>query len=445
VTPDARSAIPRRGEVLTIAFGTAVGMWAVGYVSRIPALAVPSRAVLVLMVICLLGGGFVAGRSTGRGWRGGVQVGLLVSLLNLMILGSLLGGQEPNRLVPSALWWIPGSFVVGAVLGAAGALAGTRLRREASPEANWTGRFALVLAAATLLLIVAGGLVTGHEAGLAVVDWPNSYGYNMFLYPLSRMTGGVYYEHAHRLVGALVGLTTLIFATHLQRTEDRRWLRRFAWLAFAMVVIQGLLGGLRVTGRFTLSTSAEETVPNLGLAVVHGTLAQVFFAMVTAMVVFTSPAWRRMPAPVLVPSAGTERFLNGALVVLLIGQIVLGAVVRHLSGALLVHIAAAVLVGGLALNAGVRAWGLYTGQPLLQRLGKALLVLVCGQVALGVAAYIVTGMTAGVQPRPWADVLITGAHQVTGALLLALVVALALWTWRLLAPQPSPHLEPSAG
>ena len=88
--------------------------------------------------------------------------------------------------------------------------------------------------------------MTSAEAGLAVADWPTSFGYNMFLYPFSRMTGGIYYEHAHRLLGALVGLTTLVLALFLQRVETRRWVRRLGWAALLMVVVQGVLGGLRV-------------------------------------------------------------------------------------------------------------------------------------------------------------------------------------------------------
>ena len=69
----------------------------------------------------------------------------------------------------------------------------------------WPHRLAVLTTAATFLLILAGGVVTNTGTGMAVPDWPTTFGYNMFLYPLSRMTGGVYYEHAHRLFGSLVG------------------------------------------------------------------------------------------------------------------------------------------------------------------------------------------------------------------------------------------------
>ena len=95
-------------DILAIGFGTTVAMWAVGYVCRLPPVSAPSELLLVLLVLCLAGGGFVAGRYSPRGARGGAVAGLLTALLNLMILGSLLTGTEPNRLVPSAIWWVPG-------------------------------------------------------------------------------------------------------------------------------------------------------------------------------------------------------------------------------------------------------------------------------------------------------------------------------------------------
>ena len=196
-------------------------MWAAGYLARLPRTStqpvevyVPSGVLVALLLICLLAGGFVAGRYTERGVRGGLYVGLLAGLLNMLVLGSLLSGGQPNSIAPAALAWMPASFALAAVLGMIGAAIGGRVPCQC-PEINWTGPLAKVAVAATLLLLIAGGLVTSQEAGLAVVDWPNSFGYSMFLYPLSRMSGGIYYEHAHRLFGTLVGLTTLVLAVQL--------------------------------------------------------------------------------------------------------------------------------------------------------------------------------------------------------------------------------------
>ena len=119
----------------------------------------------------------------------------------------------------------------------------------------------------------------------------------MFLYPISRMTGGIYYEHAHRLFGALVGLATLAVAGRLWRVEPRSWVRALAAAAVVVVAVQGLLGGLRVTGRLTLSTAVEDMAPSIGLAILHGVLGQVFLALMVVVAAATSRRWKSAPAP----------------------------------------------------------------------------------------------------------------------------------------------------
>jgi heme A synthase len=420
-------------DLLAVGFGTSVAMWLLGYLARLSPLAVPSHLVAAALLACLVAGGWVAGRFAPRGWRGGMAAGVLASLLNLMILGSLVSGPHPNQVAPSALWWFPGSLLVGALLGAAGAAWG---RAMASPEAsprNWTGLFATVAATATLLLLIAGGLVTSNNAGLAVVDWPNSFGYNIFLYPLSRMTGGIYYEHAHRLAGSLVGLTTLVLAVHLQRVERRRWVKRLAWLAVAVVVGQGILGGLRVTGHFTLATSRAAVDPDLTLAVVHGVVAQLFFALVVSLAVFTSSAWTNAGAGAPHDrSVGGER-LAGALVAALVVQLVLGSLQRHLGQGLELHIAFAAVVVTLAVTCGLQAIRLPGADRVLRRLASGLLVLAAFQPCLGILAYLAKASVAPGAPPTDAAVLLTTAHQITGAIFLATAVAARLWLGRLAA------------
>ena len=423
-------------DILAIGFGTTVAMWAVGYVCRLPPVSAPSELLLVLLVLCLAGGGFVAGRYSPRGARGGAVAGLLTALLNLMILGSLLTGTEPNRLVPSAIWWVPGSFLASAVIGWLGALVGTALRGSSPIEVNWIGAWTKVLAVATLLLLTIGGLVTGYGEGLSVVDWPNSFGSNMFLYPLSRMTGGIYYEHAHRLFGSLVGLTMLTLAVYLQRTEERAWLRRFAWIGLLLVIVQGILGGLRVTGHFTWSTQPADTSPSTTLAIIHGTVGQMFFATTVAIALFTSTIWRQKHAPLRRPGAVTDRALSALLIALLIVQLVLGAVLRQLSGGVLIHIAMAVIVVLATLNSALRAWGLHGEQRPLRHVGRTLALLIGLQVVLGLAAYIATGATADFPSRPAVRAAVTTVHQATGALVLVFAVLLLLWNYRLLAVAP---------
>src|SRR6201998_3836415 len=107
--------------------------------------------------------------------------------------------------------------------------------------------YAVVAAASVSLLICSGGLVTSHEAGMAVPDWPNTFGYNMFLFPVSKWIGGVLFEHTHRLIASTVGFLTIILAIWIWRVDDRQTVKTLGLVAVAAVILQGILGGLRVT------------------------------------------------------------------------------------------------------------------------------------------------------------------------------------------------------
>jgi len=420
-----------RSYVLALAFATSVSMWAAAYICRLPAVMAPAWLLLLMLLTAVAGWGWYAGRWSGAGWRGGRAVGAVASLLNLLILGSLLSSEEGGGVVPSALWWIPGSMAAVAILAAAAALIGSSGHTEDSRPPDWTALLSKIAAGATFLLVIAGGLVTSKEAGLAVVDWPNSFGYNMFLYPLSRMTGGIYYEHAHRLFGTLVGLTTLAQAIHLWRVEARAWIRRLAGAAFVLVVIQGLLGGLRVTGGLTLSTSPEDMAPSVILATVHGVLGQVFLAVIVVVAVATSRAWQEAGPAQARPAAASERTLQLALLVTLLLQLVLGAVQRHFAQGLVVHITLAAVVATLAAVTGLRAWGLYPETPAMQRPGQVLMATVTLQVLLGIAAMAATGGEAVGGDPGVLEVTVATAHQACGAALLAVAVTLTAWTRRL--------------
>ncbi len=420
------------GEVLALGFGTSVAMWFIGYLGRMPIAPAPSAALALGLLLCLAAGGFVAGRMTGR-WRTGAAAGLLSSVVNLLILGSLLRGG-PGALSPSAIWWLPGSLALGAALGAAGAAAGAATRTVAPAPVNWTGALSSVAAAATLLQLLVGGFVTGNRAGLAVVDWPNSFGTNMFLYPLARMTGGIYYEHAHRLFGSLVGLTTLVLAVHLVRVERRMWVKRLGLAAVAGVIFQGVLGGLRVTGGFTLSTSPEAMAPSTTLAIVHGVVGPAFFGLMTVLAASVSTSWASGAPPLRSAHAPSERVLSALLVGATLVQIVLGAILRQLGRGLFVHITFAVAVLGLALLHGSRLWGLYPASAPLRRIGRLVMTVAAIQVALGVVAFFAVEQRVDAAPRAAWDVLVTTVHQAGGSLLLGCAALAAAWSRRLLAP-----------
>ena len=408
-------------DLLTIGFGTTVAMWAIGYLARLPVVLAPAPVVLVLLLLVLLGGGVVAGRCTGRGILGGAASGAISGLLNLLVLGSFLSQHDtPNAVLPSAGLWVPGSIAASAVLGALGAWGGAR---AAVPrEIDWTHAFARVAVAATLLQLVAGGLVTSNRAGLAVVDWPNSYGYNMFLYPFARMTGGVYLEHAHRLLGSLLGLTTITLAVLLALREPRAWVKRLGLAAVVLVVVQGILGGLRVTGKPTLSADPAATEPNIYLAVAHGILAPIFFALVVTIAIVTARAWKERRAS----AASAERTLATVALLLVVVQIFFGAIQRHLAQGLMLHVAMAFLVAANTIGVGARTWGLHGKDPVLRRAGLAVVHATILQFALGIGAWIVkSAAESGALVEGW-RVVVTTAHQGTGALLLACVVALRL-------------------
>ena len=106
-------------------------------------------------------------------------------------------------------------------------------------DQRWLHRFAVFTAAVTLGLIWVGGLVTSHGVGMAVPDWPTSYGYNMFYFPISKWVGGVYYEHVHRLLAVVVGVLTSVLAAWLwirETTGRTRW----SGLAFIVLLVSML-------------------------------------------------------------------------------------------------------------------------------------------------------------------------------------------------------------
>jgi cytochrome c oxidase assembly protein subunit 15 len=177
--------------------------------------------------------------------------------------------------------------------------------------------FAIVSALSVLVLICSGGLVTSHEAGMAVPDWPNSFGYNMFLFPISRWVGGVFFEHTHRLIASLVGLLTVGLCIATWLIEDRRWVKWLSSLAVLAVVLQGVLGGLRVTENNAL------------LGLFHGCLAQSFLALMATLALATSPFWRRLAMAEFGAEMGLLRSWSVAVTIMIFAQLVLGAAMRH--------------------------------------------------------------------------------------------------------------------
>lgn len=325
---------------------------------------------------------------------------------------------------------------------------GDRRPGEAPGFDPWRHRFALFLVVATVALLAAGGLVTSTGSGLAVPDWPLSFGQ---LFP--PMVGGVLFEHGHRLVAAVVGLLTFVGLVWHARREPRHWVRRLAFAAFAAVLLQGLLGGLTVLLRLPAAVS-----------VAHTCLAQAFFCLVVALSLVTSRGYlARPPGPIEEGGWPSLPLLAGAATVLVYLQLVLGAVMRHSGAGLAIpdvplafgrlvppflsfeigvhfaHRIGAILVAALVVYLLARTTR-HPDRPDLGGPAWLALALVALQIGLG-ATSVLTRLS----------VLPTTAHLVFGALLLATLLALTLRAARGpvtsptggVTPLPQPHGSPA--
>lgn len=288
-----------------------------------------------------------------------------------------------------------------------------------SYSSPWPHRIAVILACSTFPLLFIGGLVTSKGVGLAVPDWPTTFGYNMFLYPWSKMVGGIFYEHSHRLVASFVGLLAIALALTFWLREERNWLRWLAVAALALVMGQGVLGGLRVV-------LLEHT-----LAIVHAATAQIFFALTICLAIFTSPAWRRGPDR-QIKDSGRLRRLCAITTGLIYAQIVFGAVLRHTGERLDAHLVFAALVAIHVLLIVLRVSRHHADVAQLSKPALLLFVLLLAQIALGGASYVAKFTTLWVVSFD-AVVLITTLHLAVGALMLAASVALTLRAYRLSA------------
>jgi heme a synthase len=309
----------------------------------------------------------------------------------------------------------------------------------------------VLLACATLLLVAAGGMVTSTSSGLSVPDWPTTYGYSMFSFPLQNMVGGIFYEHGHRLIASTVGFLTIGLVVFLSLVEPRPWMRRLGWFALAAVVLQGVLGGLTV---LLLLPAA--------ISIGHAALAQIFFCLTVSIALFTSKSWRAAAsasAPALDDAALRRGLL--ALTVLVYIQILLGAAMRHMGAGLAipdfplsfghlippafpfpVAVHFAHRVGALAVASAVIALG---GHVLVHHRTDRSLVRGVSWLLAIVAVQITFGALVVLSRR---QPLINTAHVATGALVLASSLVLTLNAYRSWRPHSSgraaPHQVPSA-
>ncbi len=256
---------------------------------------------------------------------------------------------------------------------------------------RWPNRVAKLLAVIVFPLIWVGGLVTSSDAGMAVPDWPNTYNYNMFAYPIRDWFLGpwdLFVEHGHRLLGSLSGIVAIALCGATFLSDRRSSVRRWSILILALVIGQGILGGQRVV--------RDERA----LALIHGCIGPLFFATVVAMVVYTSTWWIEKRGVVADPklwSTDGQRIAAALLMMASYGQLIFGACLRHVpdtadptaySLLIVAHLVTAGIVLLLALSvlylAYVRNWsrgGIRTSATLL-------VAFVLLQLGLGFSSYV---------------------------------------------------------
>lgn len=330
----------------------------------------------------------------------------------------------------------------------------------------WPQRLARTLVILVWPLIWVGGLVTTYDAGMSVPDWPGTYGYNLFLYPLSTWLLGpfdLFIEHGHRLLGALVGFVAIGFLVATWRTEPRRWVTVLAAAVLLAVIGQGVLGGLRVTMSARL------------LAMVHGCTGPLFFALCVVAACVTGRRWSREQValaagmesetianekttsekvsneiPNEAPRAASPwRFWPLILFVLAYLQLILGAILRHalpsasptgFAHTATTHVSIAFLLWALT---GVVYWRMRRcGDLTLSRPAAGLICFVGVQILLGIGTWIVNyGYPVFLQSFPGSDSyllrskdlmdasIVTG-HVATGSLILAVSTLLAVRLFR---------------
>jgi len=276
--------------------------------------------------------------------------------------------------------------------------------------------YAAVLACATFILIIAGALVTGNDAGLSVPDWPTSFG----TFRMPRMVGGVLYEHGHRMIAATVGFLTVVLAVWLWRRESRRWVRWLGLAAVLAVIAQGVLGGITVLFYLPVPVSVG-----------HASLAQGFFCIAISLALFTGRDWRWDDARFEDSSSPTLRLLAAGTTAVIFLQLMLGAAFRHNGIGIIPHV-----VGAAVVTVGI-AWTLariFARHPQERRLTRPALLLgalVVLQLVLGIGSYLMR-LDAQNAPQPLQPVVaVTTAHVAMGALVLAASLVLTLFTYRL--------------
>jgi cytochrome c oxidase assembly protein subunit 15 len=278
-------------------------------------------------------------------------------------------------------------------------------------------RFAKFVVAWTVLLFIAGALVTSNNAALSVPDWPKSFG--TWFPSLRQLAGGAFFEHSHRVIAGALGIFVLLLAILIWRKDNRRWLRWFGVIAVAGVAVQAVLGG-----------EVVRQLLQYWLPVIHACFAQIVFAAVLGIAVFTSQWWiseRPQLADRGAPSIQTVAMINVGVIFL---QVVLGAGFRHSEIPVWPHIVGAFAVMATVTWTAVALRKRFGNSPELSRVRGLLHAIFGIQFALGFGAYWARLTSEKAGPTSL-TVIATVTHTVVGALLFAFSVLIALICFRL--------------
>jgi cytochrome c oxidase assembly protein subunit 15 len=297
-------------------------------------------------------------------------------------------------------------------------------------------RFTIFVAVLAFLLIVAGGLVTSNNAGLAVPDWPTSFGH---LFKIPKMIGGVKFEHGHRMIAEFVGLLTISVAVWTWFVDQRRWMRLLTIGAVLGVIVQGVIGGIGVKMMLPPWVSS-----------LHAAFGQTMFCTLAAIAVFTGRSWLLEPKEKIARKDARPLLRHSWMLIgFLYLQLILGAAFRHVwtkwgpSGSnhwpankiihafLYPHILNALLVTALVLYVSLRTLTRHSSIPHLRRPASWMLYLLITQLVLGISAYVVRVIQGVNESQPTMSlVVVTVAHLAVGALILALAVVLTIQAYR---------------
>ena len=304
------------------------------------------------------------------------------------------------------------------MLRATGLAQGCFLKALATPYNAAHHRFAVFVACVTFLLLIAGALVTSNDAGLSVPDWPTSFG---SIYKMPPMVGGIKYEHTHRLIAWSVGMLTIAIAIWTWMVERRNWMKQLAFAALGTVILQGILGGITVL----------KFLPPL-VSTAHAMVGQTFFCIAVTIALFSGQRWIEEHPPVAFDTQRPSLIsLTQLSVLALYVQLFLGGMFRHHGMSWWPHVVNACAVAVILTWTAVRALSQYSEIQEVRRPAILMLSLMVAQLCLGFAAFITRVMWGRDAAQPETPMIIsTVAHTVTGALLLATAVVLAIEVWR---------------